>query len=169
MKDLPTPSITLLVGMIASGKSTYASVRAAMYGDIVVNDDAMVMALHAGHYDLYNPSLKLLYKQMAIVAATTAIAMGHCVIIDALNHRVDTRTRWVSLARSIDVPINAVIFPRDRPAVHADRRHASDSRGLTYDHWFRAATAHAAEFQTVLPNEGFNRIISEKPFTVSTH
>jgi len=165
----PTPSITLLVGMIASGKSTYASVRAATFGDIVVNDDAMVMALHAGHYDLYDPSLKLLYKQMAIVSATTAIAMGRNVIIDALNHRVDTRTRWVSLARSIDVPINAVVFPRYMPAVHADRRHASDGRGLTYNHWFKAATEHAAEFQVVLPNEGFDRITPYQLSTVRTH
>jgi len=52
--------IQILVGMIASGKSTYSK-HAARLGFIVVNDDAIVNAVHGEDYTLYDKKLKLLW------------------------------------------------------------------------------------------------------------
>ena len=49
--------LELLVGPIASGKSTYSN-KAAKEGAIIVNDDAIVTALHGGDHTLYDKALK---------------------------------------------------------------------------------------------------------------
>lgn len=153
-----TPKIQVLVGMIASGKSTYAK-NAARAGFLCVNDDAVVNMLHADDYTLYNKSLKPLYKTLENQAIGTILAMGRNVVVDrGLNVSIQGRQRWLALAKSYDVPCEAVVFSNDGPQVHAERRQASDSRGYPFEYWDRVAKIHNEMWQTPSLAEGFDKI-----------
>lgn len=149
--------INLLVGTIASGKSTYSS-QMAKAGWIIINDDAIVMALHGGNYT-YKENLKVLYKSIETHIFHLAVAMGKDVIIDkGLNLTKNSRARWISLAKSLDIPIKAIIFPFTCPEDHAQRRTKIDSRGLSYEKWLKIAQIHFAQYEPPTIDEGFEII-----------
>lgn len=151
-------AVEILVGPIASGKSTYARQR-AQDGAIVVNDDAIVLAVHGGDYSLYDPQLKPLYKAVEIAIATTALAMGRDVVIDrGCNMTIESRRRWVGLAHSFDAVAEAVIFPFTDSLTNAQRRMAHDSRGITGEDWMRVYHEQEQEYQPPTTAEGFDRV-----------
>jgi hypothetical protein len=144
--------------MVASGKSTYAR-DAARRGVLCINDDAIYSMIHGGDYTLYDPALKPLYKSIENHALAAAILAGRDVLIDrGLNVSVAARQRWLSIARSFDVPCEAIVFPRHTSEVHAHRRYDGDHRGLSYEHWLRAARRHAAIYVEPTTAEGFTVI-----------
>lgn len=149
--------IQVLVGMIASGKSTYAR-NAAKKGFLCVNDDAIVNMLHADDYTLYDKKLKTLYKSLENQAIGQILSTGRSVLVDrGLNCSAEGRQRWLALAKSFDVPCEAIVFPHDGVETHARRRRDSDARGHSYDYWLRVATVH---------NEGYKRPTVEEGFDV---
>ncbi len=152
--------IHVLVGMIASGKSTYTR-NAARQGAIIVNDDAIVNAVHGDEYALYDKELKFLYKSTENHIISVALAMHRTVIIDrGLNLSVQGRRRWIALAKSFDVDVEAIQFKIETPEIHAQRRMQSDSRGHTYDYWLGAARHHLSGYVTPTYDEGFDAIHS---------
>jgi len=130
--------LEILVGNIASGKSTYCK-KAAQEGAIIINDDAIVNLLHNNNYKLYDKNLKPLYKGIENTAIVMAIALGRPVVIDRPNLSVKMRRRYIGLGHSLDVPVEMVIFQWAEPAEHAKRRMASDSRGHDYAYWLKVA------------------------------
>jgi predicted kinase len=152
--------VEVLVGMIASGKSTYAKLRASQ-GAVIINDDAIVEAVHAGNYGLYNAAIKAVYKSAENVILTTALAIGRDVVVDrGVNIRRDSRRRFIGLAASLDTEINAVVFPRFLPSVHARRQYDHDSRNHDVEYWGRVARSHDAEYDKPKNSEGFDGIYS---------
>lgn len=152
------PIMEVLVGTIASGKSTYAQARAAQ-GSIIVNDDAIVNAVHADQYTLYQESLKPLYKGVELFIVNTALAIGKDVLVDkGLSLSRASRQRWISIGRSLDVPVKCILFPPSWAEVHARRRVEADSRGHDYDYWLRVATHHLSVYEPPSTEEGFDSI-----------
>lgn len=150
--------IQVLVGMIASGKSTYAK-NAARKGHLCMNDDAIVNLLHADDYTLYNKSLKVLYKTIENQIIGTTLAMGRAILIDrGLNCSPQGRQRWIALARSFDVDCEAIVFPYDGIETHARRRAEHDSRGHPYEYWLKVAKAHSESYGDPATFEGFTAI-----------
>lgn len=133
--------LELLVGPIASGKSTYCR-KAADEGAIILNDDSIVTALHGGDYRLYKEGLKPLYKTIETTIVSTALAMGLRVIVDRPNHSRKMRRRFIGLAHSLDAMVQLVMFKRETPEVHGQRRFNSESRGHSLDYWVNVAKAH---------------------------
>jgi len=131
----------ILCGPIGSGKSTYARHRARQ-GAIIVNDDAIVMAVHAGIYNLYKKELKPLYKCIENTILQAAIMLGKDVVIDRPNYSKEMRSRYISIARSLDCKIHIVFFPEYEPDVHVTRRVTSDIRGMDYQAWMAVFMAH---------------------------
>lgn len=151
--------IEVLVGTIASFKSTYCKQRAKA-GAIIINDDSIVEALHAGQYKLYSKELKPLYKAVETQIFLSAVALGRDVIIDrGLSLTKSSRKRWIGLAKSFDKAIIARIFKFELPEVHAKRRFDSDNRGLDYDYWLNVAKQHTAVYQEPAIDEGFDKIV----------
>ena len=150
--------IEVLVGMIASGKSSYAK-SAANQGKIVINDDSLVLSFHGGNYLLYDPKLKPFYKAVETNSICNALLAGKSVVIDKTNLSRESRLRYVSLAKILDVESKAVCFPVCSPELHAERRFQSDSRGYSFEHWIRVAQSHLREYTPVSPDEGFHNII----------
>jgi predicted kinase len=127
---------------------------------VVVNDDALVNAVHAGQYTLYDKSLTPLYKQMEVTAVSTGLALGRTVIVDrGVNNKVASRRRWVGLAHSLGVPAVAVVFQDEGPEVHARRRADADGRGHPYEYWLRVAQHHASEWKEPTLEEGFELVV----------
>jgi predicted kinase len=148
----------ILIGMIASGKSTYCKARAKQ-GDIIINDDTIVNLVHGNDYTLYEPKLKMLYKSIENHIIMMGAALQRNIIVDsARNLNINTRKRWIALARTIDLPCIAVIFPMQSPEIHAQRRFEYDNRGHNYDYWLKVAQAHYNSFVIPSLNEGFNDI-----------
>lgn len=152
-------SMYVLVGMIASGKSTYAK-TAATGGAIVVNDDSVVTAVHGGNPLLYRESLKPLYKSLQNHIVAMAVALGRDVVVDCgVNIRERSRRRWIGMAHSLDQPCMAVVFPRSSPEVHAKRRFSDDARGYSYNDWLAVAMSHERSYDMPRLDEGFARVI----------
>ena len=150
--------IVVLVGMVASGKS-WTRNAILNTGDLVVNDDAIVNMLHANNYTAYETDLKPLYKSIEDHIVHCAIMIGRSVIIDrGLSIKNTARERFISLARSLDVQVSAIVFPRHSPEEHARRRFQSDSRGHTFEYWLDVARFHAKNYVTPTVEEGFDKI-----------
>lgn len=150
--------VTLLVGMIASGKDTFTRMLAER-GTVVVNDDDIVKAVHGGNYALYNKKLKSLYKAVEATIILSALNEGHSVVINRPNYKLATRQRYLRIAATFDAPVVAVVFPKESPEVHARRRTDHDSRGYNYDYWVEVAKRHASEWQEPKLEEGFSNIV----------
>jgi predicted kinase len=141
-----TPELEILVGMIASGKSTYCKMR-AREGAVIINDDSITMALHANQYGLYNKKYKMLYKAIEMDIITQALGMGIDIVVDRPNLSKETRARYISLARALEVQAVGVVFEMFKPEVHAKRRTIADARGNDYKTWLEIANFHLSKFQ----------------------
>ena len=150
--------IQVLVGTIASGKSTYCR-RKAHEGWLTINDDDILNMLHAGEYPLYDEKLKPLYKSIEDSALHAAILCGKDVIIDrGVNIRRVSRMRWIAIGHAVDVRVEAVVFPFCSPKEHSERRMNSDPRGLTSEYWTMVAEKHISQYEQPVIEEGFDAI-----------
>lgn len=151
------PKLVVLIGNVASGKSTYCK-QAAAHGSIIVNDDSITNAVHAGLYTQYDKSLKPLYKSVENTIIQLGLALGRNVIIDRPNIRRASRRRYIGLAHSLDAIVELVMFPREIPEIHAQRRANHDARGYNYDYWLKAAQVFDTKFEPPTADEGYDEI-----------
>lgn len=156
--------IEILVGTLASGKSTYARKRADE-GAIVISLDDVCRMIHAREH--YDRRLESLYHGCQIDMALRAIRMGLDVVVDDTHTTRRSRRRWTesfeigSLHPSRRPQIIAVQFPsHDAPAVYAARRFRSDPRGKTYAAWLAACKRKRRNIakEPLSDDEGFDRI-----------
>lgn len=147
------PMIELLVGMIGSGKSTYAR-RRAKEGALVVSHDGLTAMLHAEYR--YEQGLRACYRKMEEAIAVEAIIAGRDVVIDRTHLAKESRSRWVAFKNNAMLPadswrdlrIIAVVFPTWPAHVHATRRHHHDARGRSFQEWHQVAVHHAEQART---------------------
>lgn len=130
--------LILLYGNIASGKSTLSR-DLAKAGCVVVNNDSVVTMLHGGMYELYDEKLKPLYKGIEKFIIEEALKEGIDVVIDRTLAKRKTREAFISLGKKYNAEIMLLETGWGDPAVHAERRFNSDSRGLTYETWLGVA------------------------------
>jgi predicted kinase len=154
------PTVEILVGMIASGKSTYARKRAEE-GAVIVEHDAIVKAVHAGRYDLYDDRLKPLYKSAERAMIEMALSQGRDVVIDRTNHTRAMRRRYIGLASSADASVIGVVFENRTAEEHANRRFESDYRGLFLSEWVSVAKQHLKEWERPTLDEGFSALCEQ--------
>ena len=154
----------LLIGPIASGKSTWTA-RRAREGAIVLNDDSLVTSLHGGHYDLYDKKLKPVYKTIPLMMAGMAVLAGRDVVIDSTNLTRAVRGRWIGMAKMYDIPVVGVLFDRKSPAEHAGRRANADDRGHGFDYWLNVARYHDSIYEAPDVSEGMDNLV---PIEVAT-
>jgi predicted kinase len=156
--------VEILVGMIASGKSTYCQKRASE-GAIIINDDAIVTAVHGGDYTLYDENLKHLYKSITNNILHMSLALGKHVVIDRPGITRSQRRRPIALANSLEASAVIIKFPMESPEIHAKRRYDHDDRGHTYTKWLDVARYHASIYEEPNENEGYGMIIHIDSFT----
>jgi predicted kinase len=150
--------IEVTVGTVGSGKSTFAKQR-AKEGWIIINDDSIVLGIHADQYQLYDPNLKPLYKGTELFILNTAVAMGKNVVIDkGLSLTRNSRQRWISIGRSLDAVVECLVFEFFTPEIHAARRSNSDARDHDPEYWLRVAQHHFSVYEEPTLEEGFGKI-----------
>lgn len=150
--------IQLLVGMIASGKTTYAR-RQAKKGALIISHDDLTEMLH-GEYR-YEPELRPVYLAMMVQIAHNAIVAGRDVIVDRTHLTREARSFWLNIAWHSKVEIDAIKFPSRTPEVHAKRRFEADARGRSLEEWLKVATHHSDQewLEPLRDVEGFRSII----------
>lgn len=162
--------IEVLVGMIASGKSTYAR-RRADEGAIIISHDDLTEMLHARYR--YESRLREMYRRMEESLAWLALDNGRDVIIDRTHLTSESRDRWVKWAkvynslstygyRKPPIIVIAVAFPIEAPEVHA-RRRMNDHRARPYEEWLLIARHHVeqARLEPLSDDEGFSEVRHE--------
>lgn len=146
----------VLCGMIASGKGTYCK-NAAKAGQLIVNDDAIYNMFHADQYELYTKANKPMYKHLETQAIWMGLSLGHTIVFDrGLNISFEARKRPVSIAKSLDCQVEAIVFKKEDPSVHAQRRFSSDHRGMSLESWEDVAIAHNQRWDNPMHAEGFD-------------
>lgn len=135
-----------MVGMIGSGKSTYARKRADEGAFVICHDDLTEM-LHARHR--YEPELRKFYRMLEeSLVMHIAENSNRDIVIDRTHLTRESRSRWVDFKRDLLDPIDrivAVSFTIEAPKVHAKRRWLSDARGRTLEEWTKVAEHHHAQ------------------------
>ncbi len=155
--------VYILIGDIASGKSTWCRTFAREQGVIIVNDDAIVTSLHGGQYDLYSEELKPLYKATELSILQSAITLAWDVAIDRSNYSKSMRRKYIGIAKSFGATVVAIIFPKEEPVVHAQRRIAHDPRGRDLEYWIKAVEAHRSQWEPASMDEGFDEMYTKLP------
>lgn len=168
-------TIEVLVGPVASGKSTYARKRAAE-GALVVCHDDLCRQVHAGNpvgpnACGYEPALRDCYRGIEEALAWRILNAGRDCIVDRTHLTRESRKRWLDWVRGYislstyegrgpEVRVVAVTFPIERAEVHAHRRFESDPRGRSLSEWIGVAVHHAgqAEAEPLAAAEGFAEI-----------
>ena len=147
------PKLEILIGTIASGKSTYCTKRAEQ-GAIIVNDDAIVTALHGGNYKLYNKNLKPLYKAVELSIMMHSLIGGLDVVIDRPNLTRASRAKYLAPAVAMEFQVGFVVFPFKEPKVHAIRRCTDNTRGYDFAYWRRVAEHQIGQYEPPEVDEG---------------
>jgi hypothetical protein len=165
--------LEILVGMIGSSKSIYARKRADESA-LVISHDWLTQGLHGGAYR-YEQGLRECYRRMEEDLACAALTVGRNVVLDRCHLSAESRRRWIDFAHRLrnealiegdreiyrGLPVVAVAFPIESPAVHARRRFESDPRGRSHEEWYMVAQHHFAQHlaEPLSEDEGFAEII----------
>lgn len=157
-------TIQILVGPIASGKSTYARKQGDV-GALIVSHDSLTEMLH-GTYR-YEAALRAAYREMEESLVLATLKAGRDVVIDRTHLTRESRLRWVNCreyltyVRGCRYNIVAVVFPVESPEVHAKRRFEVDARGRSYEQWLAVAKHHAEQWskESISESERFDDII----------
>jgi hypothetical protein len=84
---------------------------------------------------------------------------GKNVVIDrGLNISVAARRRFLGIANAADIVVNAVVFPKLEPHLHATKRFHNDNRGKSIQHWQKVAERHDRLWECPTVTEGFREI-----------
>lgn len=137
---MATPSVYLLDGNIASGKTSLARrlLAANPRNTIVLNDDAIWYMLGAGDYRQgFRSVLDSDVRKTLRFLAGIALGRGKDVVIDLPAVTPELRNEfWFGSGQAHHYLIT---LPWEQPSVHADRRFTSDARGYTYHQWYTVA------------------------------
>ena len=128
--------LEILIGNIASGKSTYAKKRAAE-GWLVVCDDDIILMLLGHRYQLYKTSMRGLVLQL-MQDVTRCLILADCDVVVDSTWNADYPVYEYWKTRFTDEVLTKV-FPREASEVHAARRMLHDSRGISYHEWLEVA------------------------------
>lgn len=157
-----TMQIYLLVGNIASGKSTFVKQQLDKEPDtLIVNDDLIVKAVHGNDYTLYNTKFKKLYKEIEYRIIQEAILQKVDLIIDRPCNKAKTRKRYTEFIRSFYLrkpTINFINFEFEGSFQHAIRRYKTDARGYSIEDWVGVADRIQSQFDPIDETEDFDQL-----------
>jgi len=109
-----------MAGLPSSGKSTVASALASALPAPVLSVDPVEAAMWRAGVDRGQPTGLAAYVVVESLAAEQ-LAVGHDVIVDAVNDVAEARQQWADLARRFDVPLRFVEVICSDPVLHRQR------------------------------------------------
>ncbi|MDT7614854.1 MAG: hypothetical protein QOF00_2301 [Pseudonocardiales bacterium] len=155
---LPSPCLVVLVGPVASGKSTWAAEH--FPSGAVVSSDRLRAVIGAGEDDIAasDDAFALLDE-----IVTRRVARGLTTVIDTTGLDAGRRARWRDLARSRGTACVAVAF--DTLAAECRARNRARAHPVPA----AALTAQLRAWPTArdaLPGEGFDQVLRPEPVRV---
>ena len=129
-----------MAGLPGSGKSTIADVVGTQLGIAVVSVDPIESAILSAGIDSDQPTGLAAYL-VAEKLASSVLAAGHSIIVDAVNAVNPAREQWVSLAARHGSALTFIEIICSDPVVHRERLEAR-SRDLPH---VSEPTWHAVE------------------------
>ena len=143
------PKIILLMGLIGSGKSTYA--RKLMKYDLFllrINKDD----LRDGFFDKnpWNKEIEAFVSDVSLDVAEIAITAGYSVVVDNTNTTMKQRAHWFDLAEEYDVPIHVVHMTE---SVNNVKNRMTAPRGIKKTQWESALCRMKKNFQDLSHEE----------------
>jgi len=151
--------IYLPVGMIGSGKSTWARKFIAENSSvrIVAGDDIRLM-LGGGAYE-YDPILEPAVIDILMQATETALEYGLDVILDECYCSLSIAMRKRVMELFCDYTVIAVVFPEKGMKDRIEDKVTKGLRGKTVSYWKRVFTEMAEVYEPVSGAEGFHTIM----------
>ena len=125
---MTTLTLTLMVGVSGSGKSTHAAKLAHATGATIVEPDAIRKELTG---DASDQSRNGEVFRLAHNRAESFLLTGKSVVVDATNLDRKTRAEWVAIARRCGAEARAVVV--DTPVDVAKKRNRSRDRVVPLD------------------------------------
>ena len=125
---MTTLTLTLMVGVSGSGKSTHAAKLAQSIDAIIVEPDAIRKELTG---DASDQSRNGEVFRLAHSRAEAILLDGKSVVVDATNLDRKTRAEWVAIARRCKAEARAVVV--DTPVDVAKKRNLSRARVVPLD------------------------------------
>lgn len=152
---LPAPSLIVLVGPSAAGKTTWA--RQHFAGGEVVSSDALRAMVGAGADDqTASPAAFDLLERIVDERLRRRLT----TVIDTLGYDREARRRWIKKARAGGIPAHAVVF--DTPPELCEQRNAELDRPIPKG----ALKRQISRFNAVrreLDDDGFDGVHTEQP------
>ena len=139
------PALEILVGNIASGKSTWTGTRAAQ-GWLTIENDSLLRSLHGGRY-CWDEQLPGLLETLTREIITACATKCRSVVVDSTNRTRARRSSLIRLGRELGMRVRIVVFPENPAEVHAERRIQSDPRGCSREYWLGVARMMELEFE----------------------
>jgi predicted kinase len=146
------PILILLVGVPASGKSTWAN-RNAPHA-IVVSQDDLIDAITPSGFD---HSARPVYAAAEEAIARTALRNGRSVIVDRTNRTRALRKRWLAIAREAECAAVAIVMSADWETCRARNRARFGPRRVCEERIERMI----AVFEAPDVSEGFRAIVDD--------
>ena len=126
--------VFILCGLPGSGKSTWAKTMVKNNSNIaVVNKDAIRFMLGGGNY-VFNDSLEMAVKYIAIHCLVQMIVFGYNVIIDETNLTRAKRKSWINHIINTEIDCNIDIVWFRETEKNLDNR-MQDPRGYSREKW----------------------------------
>jgi F420-dependent oxidoreductase-like protein len=149
--ELPVPSVVVLIGPGASGKSTWAA--ANFHPDTVVSSDRLRALVGAGEDDI---SASAAAFELIESIVDRRLERRLTTVIDTLGLDASRRLSWLARARAARIPCVAVTF--DTPAAECRARNAARPRSLPAS-VLAAQVRNWREVRQFIETEGFDQII----------
>jgi F420-dependent oxidoreductase-like protein len=158
MLRLADPTLVVLVGPAASGKSTWAA--EFFRPDQVVSSDTLRAVVGEGEHDLSASA-----DAFALLDRIVAVRLRRrlTTVVDTLGLDGERRAAWRALAAEVGVPCVAVAF--DTPPAECRRRNASREYRVPAAVLSGQLTAYAA-LRTALDGEGYEQVVVAQPVRV---
>lgn len=158
--------LTILVGNIGCGKSTYAQgkVRLAKKMNnklVVVNMDSIQQMIGGGLYDQYDKDKKDVYWAAEEKIINESLERGFSVIVDRTNMDKKTRKRFIDMGKKYWwVKIRCLDWG---PGTVLDlERRCNDPRGTSEKKWNNIFSYMQGAYEEPVKDEGFRFIIKSK-------
>lgn len=149
--------LIVLVGNIGAGKSTICK-KYAKQGYIILSRDALRYMVGGGKY-LFCTTIEPIIKRAFLQMLSTFMEEGVNIVVDETNVTVNTREKYIQLAKMHSYKVTAVVLPRlsKRVSVNRRMRHPHDTNDRSV--WESVWEMFNEMYVTPSYKEGFDKII----------
>lgn len=154
--------ITILVGNIASGKSTYIRDNWEEGTFLISKDDhRKAISSYKNKDYIWDETLEEFIHDIILDCFEAALYLNiENIILDETNMAIETRAPYVMLAMKYGYELEAIVFPDYGEGVHVERR-MSDNHGkeCSEEMWREVYNRKKDRYEEPSIEEGFNNII----------